>query len=104
MPDFERDTLQKDSISEKKILQMGDLSCSTSRKPSGIDNMPLKGKSKQNYLSAQSYKEKQIATPGLSPILGEGDHRLARRQRSLIMDKYNLSLHLMSPVKECVNA
>ena len=46
-------------------------------------------------------KNKIIDTPGLSPIINEGDHRLARRQRSLIMEsKSNLSLHAMSPLKE----
>ena len=101
LPDFEGDTLQRDNVIGEKSLQIGDLSSSISRKLSRMDKMSLKGQNKKHYLLDQSYKEKQImATPGLSPILGEGDHRLARRQRSLIMDKHNLSLHLMSPVKE----
>ena len=53
LPDFERDTLQKDSISEKKILQMGDLSCSTSKEAFGHRQYALK-RSKQAKLFVSS--------------------------------------------------
>ena len=39
LPDFERDALQKDSVSEKKFAN-GDLSCSTSKKPSASTVCP----------------------------------------------------------------
>jgi hypothetical protein len=69
----------------------------------------LKRRRNTNYILSNSYmnddrktnNNRVIETPGLSPILSDGDHRLARRQRSLIMEsKSNLSLHTISPLKE----